>query len=86
MRKIIGASPVLLLTATPIQNSLAELWGLIQFVDPTGTLLGDRPTFEDLFCTGGDPGADHVLVEAVGGVAGGVATRGLARNTAYMSL
>jgi hypothetical protein len=54
VRKIIGASPVLLLTAMPIQNSLAELWGLIQFIDPTGTLLGDRPTFEDLFCTGSD--------------------------------
>ena len=35
-----GGSPVLLLTATPIQNSLAELWGLVQYVEPTGTLLG----------------------------------------------
>ena len=50
VRKVIGASPVLLLTATPIQNSLAELWGLVQYVDPTGTLLGSRSTFEELFC------------------------------------
>ena len=50
VREVIGASPVLLLTATPIQNSLMELWGLVQYVDQTGTLLGDKPTFEKLFC------------------------------------
>ena len=54
MRKIIGASPVLLLTATPIQNSLAELWALVQYVDPTGTLLGTKSVFENVFCAGGD--------------------------------
>ncbi len=54
VRKIIGASPVLLLTATPIQNSLSELWGLVQYVDRTGTLLGTKPVFEDIFCAGGD--------------------------------
>jgi hypothetical protein len=46
--------PVLLLTATPIQNNLAELWGLVQYVDPTGTLLGDLPTFREVFCEAGD--------------------------------
>jgi adenine-specific DNA-methyltransferase len=46
--------PVLLLTATPIQNNLAELWGLVQYVDPTGTLLGDLPTFREVFCESGD--------------------------------
>ena len=51
VRQIIGASPVLLLTATPIQNSLHELWGLVQYVDPTGTLLGEKPVFEDVFCS-----------------------------------
>ena len=54
VRKIIGASPVLLLTATPIQNTLAELWALVQYVDRTGTLLGAKPVFEGLFCSGGD--------------------------------
>jgi hypothetical protein len=49
-----GGSPVLLLTATPIQNSLAELWGLVQYVEPTGTLLGKLPTFRELFCDGSD--------------------------------
>ncbi|MEO8179431.1 MAG: SNF2-related protein [Deltaproteobacteria bacterium] len=46
--------PVLLLTATPIQNTLLELWGLVQYVDPLGTLLGDLPTFREVFCE-----ADH---------------------------
>ncbi|MEI8254383.1 MAG: SNF2-related protein, partial [Deltaproteobacteria bacterium] len=45
-----GHTPVLLLTATPMQNNLAELWGLVQFVDPLGTLLGDLPTFREVFC------------------------------------
>ncbi len=45
-----SATPVLLLTATPIQNSLTELWGLVQYVDPLGTLLGDLPTFREVFC------------------------------------
>jgi SNF2 family DNA or RNA helicase len=41
---------VLLLTATPIQNSLTELWGLVQYVERTGTLLGEIGTFRELFC------------------------------------
>lgn len=49
-----GRSPVILLTATPIQNSLAELWGLVQYVEPTGTLLGRLPTFRKVFCESGD--------------------------------
>src|SRR5690606_27561681 len=67
LRAVLGASgtPVLLLTATPIQNSLAELWGLVQYVDPTGTLLGDLPTFRALFCGEDDrvlaPGQEHEL-------------------------
>lgn len=32
----LGGMPVLLLTATPIQNSLTELWGLAQYVEPSG--------------------------------------------------
>ena len=49
-----GQTPVLLLTATPMQNSLAELWGLVQYVEPTGTLLGKLPTFREVFCDGND--------------------------------
>ncbi|MDP2274426.1 MAG: SNF2-related protein [Archangium sp.] len=50
VRDVLGSTPVLLLTATPIQNNLAELWGLVQYVDPLGTLLGDLPTFREVFC------------------------------------
>ncbi len=54
VRTLLTDTPVLLLTATPIQNSLTELWGLAQFVEPTGTLLGDLPTFREVFCAGDD--------------------------------
>ena len=60
VREAIGGTPVLLLTATPIQNSLAELWGLAQYVEPTHTLFGDLATFRQVFCANGD---DRVLVE-----------------------
>ncbi|MGE0433665.1 MAG: SNF2-related protein [Planctomycetota bacterium] len=46
--------PVLLLTATPIQNRLTELWGLVHYVDPANTLLGDLSTFRSLYCQDGD--------------------------------
>ncbi|MBL8115698.1 MAG: DEAD/DEAH box helicase family protein, partial [Acidobacteria bacterium] len=46
------STPVLLLTATPIQNNLKELWALVRFVDPAGTLLGDISTFRRTFCDG----------------------------------
>jgi len=65
VRAFLGTTPVLLLTATPIQNSLAELWGLVQYVEPTGSLLGDLGTFRDLFCSGDDrrllDGQEHEL-------------------------
>jgi hypothetical protein len=60
-------TPVLLLTATPIQNNLAELWGLVQYVDKRGTLLGDLPTFREVFCGTDDrqlaPGQEGELRE-----------------------
>jgi hypothetical protein len=65
VRNFLRRSPVLLLTATPIQNSLAELWGLVQYVEPTGTLLGDISTFRRVFCDEDDrtlvPGQEHEL-------------------------
>ena len=48
-KTVIGESPVILLTATPLQNSLFELWGLGHFVDPTGTALGAFDQFSTLF-------------------------------------
>ncbi|MDP3237092.1 MAG: SNF2-related protein [Myxococcales bacterium] len=67
VREVLQAAqtPVLLLTATPIQNNLAELWGLVQYVDPLGTLLGDLPTFREVFCADDDrqlaPGQEDEL-------------------------
>jgi superfamily II DNA or RNA helicase len=65
VRSFLRHSPVLLLTATPIQNNLTELWGLVQYVEPTGTLLGNLRTFRDVFCEGDDrklvPGQDQEL-------------------------
>ena len=54
VRGFLRQTPVLLLTATPIQNNLTELWGLVQYVEPTGTLLGNLRTFRDVFCDGDD--------------------------------
>ncbi len=54
VREAMRHTPKLMLTATPIQNSLSEIWGLVQYVEPTGTLLGDLPTFREVFCAGDD--------------------------------
>jgi len=65
VRGFLRTAPVLLLTATPMQNSLAELWGLVQYVEPTGTLLGDIATFRKVFCAEDDrtlvPGQEYEL-------------------------
>jgi superfamily II DNA or RNA helicase len=65
VRGFLRSTPVLLLTATPMQNSLAELWGLVQYVEPTGTLLGDINTFREVFCADDDrilvTGQEHEL-------------------------
>jgi hypothetical protein len=37
-----------------MQNSLAELWGLVQYVERTGTLLVDITTFRQVFCSEDD--------------------------------
>jgi adenine-specific DNA-methyltransferase len=66
------STPLLLLTATPIQNSLAELWGLVQYVEPTGLLLGKLPTFREVFCEETDrkllPEVAHELRRRLGSV------------------
>lgn len=54
VKQALTGTPMLLLTATPIQNSLTEMWGLVQYVEPTGTLLGDLGTFRTVFCDGDD--------------------------------
>lgn len=68
-KSLLVDTPVLLLTATPIQNSLTELWGLAQFVEPTGTLLGNLATFREMFTAGDDrrlaEGQEHELQRRV---------------------
>lgn len=53
LRDAVSARPKVLLTATPLQNSLMELYGLVSFVDPH--LFGDEESFRSQFAT--RPGA-----------------------------
>lgn len=52
IKALMRGSPVLLLTATPIQNNLLELWGLVQYVDPDQQVLGKFNEFNSIFVTG----------------------------------
>lgn len=47
LREATDGSPKILLTATPLQNSLMELFGLVSFIDPR--LFGDETTFRKQF-------------------------------------
>lgn len=53
LRDAVLTRPKVLLTATPLQNSLMELYGLVSFVDPH--LFGDEESFRSQFAT--RPGA-----------------------------
>src|SRR5438045_9574713 len=52
IRDAIGSRPKVLLTATPLQNSLMELYGLVTFIDPH--IFGSEDTFRDQFAPRGD--------------------------------
>lgn len=47
IRDAIAPRPKILLTATPLQNSLMELFGLVSFVDPH--VFGSEDSFRELF-------------------------------------
>ena len=49
--------PKVLLTATPLQNNLMELYGLTQFIDPH--IFGDEVSFRSLFGRGNDLNNHH---------------------------
>ncbi len=51
LKLVTSRSPVILLTATPLQNSLLELWSLVHYVDPSGVTLGALNEFSSNFCT-----------------------------------
>ncbi|MEK5478778.1 SNF2-related protein [Paenibacillus sp. FSL R5-0407] len=50
LRDATDGAPKVLLTATPLQNSLMELYGLVSFIDPR--LFGDESTFRKQFGSG----------------------------------
>ncbi|OSX53225.1 SNF2-related protein [Anoxybacillus ayderensis] len=50
LRTATAGCPKVLLTATPLQNSLMELYGLISFIDPH--IFGDETTFRRQFARG----------------------------------
>jgi len=50
IRQAVGSRRKLLLTATPLQNSLMELYGLASIIDPY--LFGDEKTFRATFSAG----------------------------------
>lgn len=47
LQEAIGHCPKVLLTATPLQNSLMELYGLVSFIDPH--IFGSKDSFRDQF-------------------------------------
>lgn len=53
LRSALSGTNKLLLTATPLQNSLFELYGLMTFVDPM--VFGSERAFRDRFVNGTDP-------------------------------
>jgi superfamily II DNA or RNA helicase len=52
LRDAVGEAPKLLLTATPLQNSLMELYGLVGFIDEH--VFGDESSFREQFARGTD--------------------------------
>lgn len=56
----IGNAPKVLLTATPLQNSLMELYGLVSVADPH--IFGDPASFREQFVRLGDDGARDRLL------------------------
>ncbi|MHB2016220.1 MAG: SNF2-related protein [Candidatus Xenobia bacterium] len=52
VKVLMQGAPVLLLTATPLQNNLLELWALVHYVDPEQQVLGRFNEFCTLFVAG----------------------------------
>ena len=49
LKYLIEGSPILLLTATPLQNNVFELWSLVHFIDQDSTILGPIHEFSALY-------------------------------------
>jgi ERCC4-related helicase len=52
LKQALHRAPKLLLTATPLQNSLLELYGLVSFIDDRA--FGDQKSFKDQFINHGN--------------------------------
>ena len=59
LRDALPEVPKLLLTATPLQNSLLELYGLISFIDDR--IFGDLASYREQFARIGDQGTFDTL-------------------------
>jgi hypothetical protein len=57
----VGSSPKLLLTATPLQNSLMELYGLVSIIDPH--VFGDAASFREKFVRTNDEEQRNTLLK-----------------------
>lgn len=53
LKQALASAPKLLLTATPLQNSLLELFGLVSFIDDH--VFGDLKSFREQFSDLGEP-------------------------------
>ena len=62
LRDAVGTRPKVLLTATPLQNSLMELFGLVSFVDDK--IFGSEESFRDQFCKRPDAGVAFAQLKA----------------------
>lgn len=60
LRDALGTSYKLLLTATPLQNTLMELYGLVSFIDPH--VFGDEVSFREQFGRAGDETARNAAL------------------------
>ena len=58
----IGQAPKLLLTATPLQNSLMELYGLVSVIDDH--VFGDAATFRDQFVRAVDETSRNAILKS----------------------
>ena len=49
LKHLVQGQPLLLLTATPLQNNLFELWSLVHLIDQDNTILGPIHEFSTLY-------------------------------------
>jgi len=66
IQEAIGSRPKILLTATPLQNSLMELYGLVSFIDPH--IFGSTQSFREQYVRQGNSQESfyHNLRERIG--------------------